>query len=194
MEKLINDLIERTRENLNQAQNFKEMPEEELQWRALENSWSVLECIAHLNRYGNFYLPEIKRRIKAAKPAAPGQKFKAGLLGNYFAQSMLPKAKLNTMKTFKSMNPLHSTLGKNTIDEFILQQKQMLDILQSCRKVDLNKVKTSISISRLIKLRLGDTLRVVVYHNQRHLVQARKVLKQYEVAHPHSSKMTSFIA
>jgi hypothetical protein len=35
------------------------------------------------------------------------------------------------------------------------------------------QIKTSISISSFIKLRLGDTLRLVVYHNWRHLIQAK---------------------
>ncbi|MGB3549023.1 MAG: hypothetical protein WBA17_18760 [Saprospiraceae bacterium] len=36
----------------------------------------------------------------------------------------------------------------------------------------MNRTKTAVSITKLIRLRLGDTLRVVVYHNQRHVAQA----------------------
>ncbi len=181
MEKLIDDLVKRTHSHLNHAVSLKEIATKDLQWRASEESWSVLECLEHLNRYGRFYIPEIKECIQTAAEAKPGHVFKTGLLGSYFAKSMLPKEKLNTMKTFSTMNPLNSTLEKNTIDEFIQQQKQLLDILQACRKVDLNKTKTAISISKLIKLKLGDTLRVVIYHNQRHLAQAHKVLREFEV-------------
>ena len=42
--------------------------------------------------------------------------------------------------------------------------------------LDLNKIKTAISISKWIKLKLGDTFRVVVYHNERHIKQANKIL------------------
>ena len=45
-------------------------------------------------------------------------------------------------------------------------------------KIDLNKTKTAISISKLIKLKIGDTFRVVVYHNERHLIQAEKILNR----------------
>ena len=181
MEKLIDDLVERTHIVLNEAEALKELQKANLQWRPSSESWSVLVCIEHLNRYGRFYIPEIKQRMQDGKPSKPGQVFKTGLLGNYFAKSMLPKEKLNTMKTFSNMNPLNSTLEKDTIDEFIQQQKQMLQILGDCRTVDLNKTKSAISISKLIKLKLGDTLRVVIYHNQRHLVQAHKVLREFEV-------------
>ncbi|MFM7022373.1 MAG: hypothetical protein ACKOXB_05295 [Flavobacteriales bacterium] len=56
------------------------------------------------------------------------------------------------------------------------QQKQTLELLEAAGKVDLKKVKTSVSISKFIRLRLGDTFRFVIYHNQRHIAQAQKVL------------------
>lgn len=45
------------------------------------------------------------------------------------------------------------------------------------QQVSLNKTKTGISISTWIKLKLGDTFKVVIYHNKRHIVQALKALE-----------------
>ncbi len=174
-ELLIEDLINRTKDVLNEANLLLQLKTNQLNWKASENEWSILECIEHLNRYGDFYIPEITQRIAAAEQKGESLIFKSGLLGNYFAESMLPKEKLNKINTFKSMNPLGSNLDKSTLEKFIAQQKQMLDLLQKARKIDLNKIKTSISISKLIKLKLGDTFRVVIYHNQRHIVQAKRV-------------------
>lgn len=186
-EKLIDDLVNRTHRILNEAEELKTLPEKSLQWRPAPKSWSVLECLEHLNLYGRYYLPEINKRINAGKSSHTGHLFKSGWLGNYFANSMLPKETLNTMKTFKNMNPIHSDLNKNVIDEFISQQRQILNILEKCRRINLNKTKTSISISNFIKLKLGDTLRVVIYHNQRHMVQAQKAL----IANPKHSLIAS---
>src|SRR5690606_11364077 len=102
--------------------------------------------------------------------------FKSGVLGGYFAKSMLPKEKLNKMKTFKDKDPMGSKLDKTSIDRFISQQAQILNLLDKSREIDLNKTKTAISISKLIKLKIGDTFRVVIYHNERHIVQANKIV------------------
>jgi hypothetical protein len=182
-ETLIADLIERTRKNLNEAENLKRLSPEELNWKSEPESWSVLECIEHLNLYGDFYLPEIENRINHSQYAATSN-FKSGWLGNYFAKSMLPREKLNKMKTFKDKNPLGSQLDKATLERFIHQQKKTLDLLDKARKVSLSRTKTSVSISRWITLKLGDTFRVVIYHKQRHLVQAINVLKAYKQARP----------
>ena len=174
-EKLIQDLIERTRININQAEKFSLLSTEKLNFRAQKESWSILECFEHLNLYGDFYIPEIKKRIENSK-TQPKENFKSGLLGNYFAESMLPKEKLNKMKTFKDKNPIGSKLDKSTIKRFISQQEKILNLLDQSREIDLNKTKTAISISKLIKLKIGDTFRVVIYHNERHLVQANKMV------------------
>jgi hypothetical protein len=39
---------------------------------------------------------------------------------------MLPKEKLNKMKTLKGMNPIRSQLNKEVINEFIQQQNNYL--------------------------------------------------------------------
>ncbi|SFN15403.1 DinB superfamily protein [Paenimyroides ummariense] len=174
-ENLIKELIELTHEHLTFAEALLLKIDAELNKRFTNESWSVLECLEHLNLYGNFYLPEIKNRIETSTTKATTE-FKSGWLGNYFAQSMLPKEKLNKMKAFKSMNPIHSSLSKTTVTVFIDQQNQLLDLLNAAKDVDLNKVKTNISITTLIKLKLGDTFRFLIYHNKRHIVQAEKVL------------------
>jgi len=173
---LIADLVERTRQNLNEAEALRQMPFDVLNHKPDHNTWSALECFEHLNLYGDFYLPEIRQQIKSRTHQSAAV-FKSGLLGNYFAKSMLPKDKLNKMKTFKDKNPNGSNLSMEVIDRFIHQQKQMLDLLNDARHVNLHKTKTAISIASFIKLRLGDTFRVVIYHNQRHLVQAQSVIK-----------------
>lgn len=174
-EKLINELIQITEKNMSEAQSFKNLTDEELNLKANADSWSILECIEHLNRYGNFYIPEIRERIENSN-FKKALTFRSGILGNYFAKSMLPKEKLNKMKTFSSMNPNNSLLNRSVLDKFLHQQELILDLLNRARNVNLTRTKTSISISKWIKLRLGDTLRVVIYHNLRHIVQAKKMI------------------
>jgi hypothetical protein len=173
-EALILDLKNRTQELIDQAESLKNKSEETLNFKVDPTSWSILECLEHLNLYGRFYLPEIAKQIKASNRETETE-FKSGVLGNYFANSMLPKEKLNKMKTFQNMNPINSKLDKTVIHEFVNQQTEMLQLLELARKISLNKTKTSISISKLLKLKLGDTFRFVIYHNQRHMVQALRL-------------------
>lgn len=172
---LINELIEITKKNKNDVMVLKENALNKLNFKINQKKWSALECIEHLNYYGTYYIPEIKNRISKAKHVK-SKKFKTGMLGNYFAKSMMPKDTLNKMSTLKATNPTGKPLDKQVLDVFIDQQNELLTLLALAKEVDLTKTKTSISISKWIKLRLGDTLRVVIYHNLRHVNQAKNVI------------------
>lgn len=41
----------------------------------------------------------------------------------------------------------------------------------------VEKIRIPISINQLIKIRLGDSLRFVIYHNQRHFQQALQAMQ-----------------
>jgi len=178
-EVLIGELSAITKKNTNLARALKSKSDEELNWRTNNKSWSILECLEHLNLYGDFYIPEIERTIQKAGSKSDVL-FKSGLLGNYFAESMLPKEKLNKMKTFKEKDPLGSNLDRGTIDRFIDQQDMMLKLLEQSRKISLNKEKTQITLTKWIKLKIGDTFRFVINHNIRHLKQIEKITAAQE--------------
>lgn len=180
-ENLIQSILEQTQQIINQVEKLKSLNLQALNWRENNTSWSILECLEHLNLYGDFYLPEIENKIKNSTTKADLE-FKNGMLGNYFAKSMLPKEKLNKMKTFKNKNPLNSKLDKAVLDRFIHQQIIFLDLLNQSKKVSLNKVKIQITISSLIQLKLGDIFQFLTNHTIRHLAQINNIQIQMKNA------------
>ena len=145
-----------------------------LTWKEKTDSWSILECLEHLNLYGDFYLPQMEKSIKNTTFKNENE-FRSGLLGNYFAKTMLPEEKLNKMKTFKDKNPLNANLDRTVIEKCIDQQIKFIDLLNQSRNVSLNKVKIITSISSFIKLKLGDTFQFIINHNIRHLKQIERI-------------------
>jgi len=174
---LIDDLVKRTEANIHTVEKFKNLSTADLKRKAKQNSWNILECIEHLNLYGDFYIPEIRSNIEKSKNSA-SPFFKSGFLGNYFAKSLEPKAERNKMKTFKDKNPAGLPLDSSVLERFIAQQNQILILLLQSRHVDLNQTKTAISLTKWFKIKLGDSFRVLIYHNERHLQQALRNLNE----------------
>lgn len=170
---LIKDLKQRTENMIVKVEAFKELPLEKLNLKANKESWSVLECIEHLNMYSAYYNPEINQSI-ANSSTKPSEMYKGGIIGNYFTNSMLPKEKLNKMKTFADKDPNGSKLDLDVLAQFIVEQKEFLNLLEQSKMVNISKTRTAISISKLIRLKLGDTFRFNVAHNERHILQAEK--------------------
>ena len=175
---LIDDLVKRTERVISKAKIFEALPLEQLQYKS-GNQWSILECLEHLNLYGDFYLPEIEKQIIANQHKTGSTIFKSGIVGNYFANLMEVKdGKIKKMKSPKDKNPSRTALSITTINRFLKQQEQLLNLLQRSRGIDLTRTKTAISLSKFIRLRLGDTLRFYTYHIERHVWQAEGVMKE----------------
>lgn len=175
--KLLSELLEITLENIKSVEQLKKQATAVLNWKQASKTWSALECIEHLNQYGDFYIPELTEKITTSKHKQ-SEVFKSNWLGKYFSKSVSYNENLNKMKTFKSMNPLNSELNIQTLEKFINQQHQIIELLDKSKNVSLDKTKTAISISTLIKLKLGDTFRVLIYHNERHIKQAEKTINK----------------
>jgi hypothetical protein len=174
---LIEEMLFLTERATTAARRFKELPEGDLNFKNHPRQWSILECVEHLNRYGEFYLPAIEKAIMGKKTLPASTTFRSGVFGNYFAKLMQVKnGKMTKMKTPADKNPLGSQLTAVTIDRFLKQQEMLTSLLNQARHVDLTGTKVPISLTRWVRLRLGDTFRFFVYHIERHIMQAEKVL------------------
>lgn len=176
-QQLIADLTQKTEWCLQAAKAFLELSDETLNQKEAPDRWSILECLEHLNRYSAFYVPTIESTLKEADRVPDTTPFFTGWLGNKFALSMRGNGEGTPMKTFKKMDPNGSSLRREVLLQFIRYQEETLRLLPACAQVDLTKNKTGITLTRHIRLRLGDTLRVVIYHNERHVQQAQGVLQ-----------------
>src|SRR5436853_6420236 len=58
-----------------------------------EGAWSAMQCLGHLNTYGDYYLSAIEKAIADAKQQSKtaSETFTPGWLGNYFTKLMMPK-------------------------------------------------------------------------------------------------------
>ena len=176
-EQLISELLSLTERAIISVKKFKTLDITQLNFKNTPEQWSVLECIEHLNLYGDFYLPEMQKQLLEKTHKGNFPFFKPGIIGNYFAGLMKTKnGKIKKMKSPKDKNPVSSVLSITTLDRFLKQAQLLQSLLQQALTADLTKIKTAISLSKFIKLRLGDTLRFYAYHIERHILQAEKAM------------------
>ena len=172
---LIKDLKSRTQYCISEAKKWKKLNEHDLNLKRDLSSWSIGQCLDHLILFGNYYIPLFNESIKNSnKPTSTY--FIPGFIGNMYAKAMLP----NQVKLGASSDKSPSTirLTNEIVDQFIVQQKQYLELLELAEKVNLNTNKVSTSISKWVSLKLGDALRVAIFHNERHIRQALQVFKK----------------
>lgn len=140
--------------------------------------WNVVQVLEHLNSYGRYYLVAIEKSLLQDKKAVTV--FRSGWLGNYFTSLMKPGADgqvKNKMKAPKDHRPLPQPDVFPVLNTFIDQQQYLLELLEKAKTKDIGAIRIPVSISRFIKLKLGDTFRFLVAHEQRHFVQLQNILQ-----------------
>lgn len=178
-DELLDELIAMLSESKARVEQLKERNVEELNWRPSTEKWTVLECLEHLNLYGDYYIPEIERVIKNSRSQPAPKRFKYTLWGDYFVNALAPKSKqaIKPLNAMEILNPKGMKLSAETINRFIQQHVRLIDIYKQARSVDIQHKCTGTTIP-LVRLRLVDTLRGQAYHSQRHVDQAFEVLNQ----------------
>jgi len=179
---LLKALQEQSENNLNLAiSQWQMIPNAQFSQRPAPGSWSANECLQHLNSYGLYYLPAIENAIKHSGIHEKGiPVFYSGWLGNYFTRIMIPgtnEKRAKKMKSPKAHQPSSMIIESHAvISTFIEQQEKLLQLLEAAKQVDLNKTRVPISISKFIRLKLGDTFNFFVMHICRHVLQAQNAL------------------
>jgi hypothetical protein len=151
---------------------------------AADGGWSIAQCLAHLNAYGDYYLPQIQNGLEKPVNKPASNTFQSTWLGAYFTRLMDPETSKKKQKAFKAYIPPAQLDAHAVVAEFIQQQETLLAYLKQARNADLNTIKIPISILKWLKLRLGDVFQFLIAHNERHLVQAKRnmqpqVVEQY---------------
>lgn len=161
---------------------FSGMSQGQLSWKPTESTWSITEVFAHLNEYARFYHEAFHRRIDRTRFREPRENFVSSPLGRSAWVSMkLGNAKniKRRFKASKAYDPLANPqlLAGNQLEILLAGQQELIKVLEKALAVNIRKVKVPIAMSKIVRLRLGDALLFVAYHNERHFQQAINITK-----------------
>jgi hypothetical protein len=154
-----------------------------LQFKPGLTSWSILECLEHLNRYSRFYNAELAAALVKQAPlksASGSQQVKFSWLGRKSYEAVRPE-NIRASKTLRRMNPGNSHLGRAVLEEFLQHQINLAGLLEKAAGADLNQKAVRIEFFKLLKLKLGEAFQFVVAHEQRHVQQALRVKRQHQM-------------
>ncbi len=181
---LLDSLQADTRQVLLQANQLKHVGLFLLQQQPSPDKWSVAQVLEHLNFYASHYITAIEKGLHLNQ-RSPVVNFHPGWLGNYFTKLMKPTANGGIAKKMKAPAnavPSRQPDAQQVLEEFIQHQHHLLNLLQIAKTVNLETVRIPTSLSRFIALKLGDTFRFFIAHEQRHFAQVTSILQVLQPA------------
>jgi hypothetical protein len=155
-------------------------------WRHDPESWSVGECLDHLNTLGVLMLPRWDEALKKGKANdLVGQPpFDYGFLGRWWINTMQPSSR-RRFKTPKAFQPSSSDLHcDDVLATFLDLQDQFIKRVEASHGLDLRRVKASSAAISLLRLPLGAWFESTIAHEERHLAQARRVIQHLDFPSP----------
>jgi hypothetical protein len=152
------------------------LSEAQFNWQPAPGSWSVAECIDHLNVTARLYLPSldegiadaIRRGLYAEGP------FTYNWIGRLVARFMEPPATLK-VRAPKTFQPAPQRARQEIMAAFRAYQVQYIDRLRQANGLDLTRARVSSPAGRWLRIPLGSGFALMTAHERRHLWQAGRV-------------------
>lgn len=159
---------------LDAVEHFQNMDEQLLNKPSMTGGWSVAQCLAHLNTYGDYYLPKLQTGLELHSKVNDSGKYKSSWLGTYLIKLTDPQTGSMKLKAVKRHQPMVVLPAHQTVADFIDQQEIMLSLLRTAQQADVNQFKIPLSIASWVRLPLGDILHFMIAHTERHILQAKR--------------------
>ena len=150
---------------------------EQFNWKPGPKSWSVGECVVHLNTMAKGYLPPMREALADDPPRADGP-FTYGFIARKFTDAVRPGSR--PIPTAGAMDPTKKVdaSGVDKARALAAFDGYTEDFVNVCREadgLDLARIKVRSPFLRLLRLPLGAFLDALGLHAIRHVAQAERV-------------------
>lgn len=161
--------------------HFGHLTPQQLNWKPDANQWSIAQCFEHLIAANESYFPTFEQVLTGRKQTTLWQRVPLlpSLFGKLVAQAVSPEA-ARKLKAPKIYTPASSNVDDAIIRRFVERQEQVIKYMNAMKDLPVEKIIISSPVTDLITYSLLDACRIIVNHEQRHLLQAKRVLRQNE--------------
>lgn len=161
------------------ARDFLPLSQEQLNWKEMPSQWSIAECIEHLNKIATTHFDTIAQTIKNT----PYKKSNIRFEQNWLGKRLIARVQLNSnnyiskpRQSSTQYAPTATPYNTKSVELLLVHFNQILDFIKSSKSIDIQNTKIPVAFLGLVKLPLGDILQMIVYHFERHIVQAQRML------------------
>ena len=148
------------------------LPEPKFREVPPDGGWSIAQVFEHLCVVNASYLDgPLPVALADARQRGPANRpWKASFMGSWLTRSLAEGAKSMPAPATWRVGP---TVREHVVDEFLASVARLRELVRAADGTDLG-VGLSSPASGLIRMNLGDALRIMVVHCHRHLAQAER--------------------
>ncbi len=150
--------------------------QEKLNKRPLENKWSVVEHLDHMNSIVSQYFQQMDKSKSGNSIKPESEFYKPRFLGRLFVGFMEPPPKVR-LKTFSIFEPQQMDISK-VKEDFHNLRNELVDRLNTSVEKSTLKSKLSSPLSSMLKFEFGEAFMILTAHDRRHIYSINNFIKQ----------------
>ena len=162
----------------NAQTTFGSLTAQQINWKPSADQWSIGQCFDHLFTANRCYFPVIETIIRGEKKSTVWERlpFLPDVIGKMLIKYLAPRStrKLKAPTIFK---PSSGAVDANIINRFHEEQARLILLMEKTRGLDAHRIKITSPVSRFITYSLSDAYKIILTHEQRHFLQAQRVLE-----------------
>lgn len=154
----------------------------ELVWKPGADRWSVAHCLAHLTRTNRLYRDalaagfDVVEADGAPRGNGDGVRLRGSWTGRLLARLVGPDVVVR-VRAPTAFRPVEEAVGAGAPADFLEEQRRWIELVRRGRHLPLDEIRIASPVARLVRVRASDAVAIVVNHEERHLAQARAVLR-----------------
>lgn len=156
--------------------SFGDLSAHQLNWKPSPDHWSIAQCFDHLATANEAYFPLFEKVLSGEQKSTFWERLPwlPAFWGKMLIKAVSPES-TRKLKAPKIFHPSSSRVDEAIIRRFIDQQNQVIRYMKATGDRDIEKIKISSPVSHLITYSLMDAYRILITHEQRHLLQATRL-------------------
>jgi len=146
--------------------------------RPKPDSWSVAECLAHLNISADFYFPLWHRELAQARRdgRAADPPYRLDFWGWALVWTLEPPPKFRLRAPSKSQ-PVEIGSPESVLPGFLDRHRRIIETLHSARGLAVDKIKLVSPFDSRVSYSIWSSFCLTASHERRHLLQAERVAR-----------------
>lgn len=147
---------------------------EQLNWQANPNSWSIGQCIEHLWRTNEVYLPPIAKALEDKIPNV-AKEITPGWPSRWFISNIIePSPNGRRTSAPKKIVPT-SHVDSEILNHFLQSNQTLRDLIARASAYDVNRIRFKNPFIAGLRFTIGTGFLIICSHQRRHLLQMERV-------------------
>jgi hypothetical protein len=146
---------------------------EQMNWTPAEDLWSVGQCLQHLYRANEVYLPAIANALDD-RPPSPVEDT-PGWFGRWFIRTYIePSPRSTRARTPRKIAPA-GQIDPSVLDLFARSNDVARDLVRRAAAYNVNRIRFQNPFIPLLRFTVGTGLEILWRHQRRHRLQAERI-------------------